>query len=180
MAIEQRQRDARQHATEHRQVAAALDTRADERRPRPPGRITAGAKWRIATPETAAVRSAVIGPPSRIAVGSPVAASLMTTTALIAGSPSSLLVPNPATHFMPEEVVATLRIRPTQVRRHRVRERAVRARMDADLGRQLGIGDQSGHRLLGQLQAFIDIGHRREHVRGGEVADRQGIGRQGP
>ena len=142
--------------------------------------VTSGAKCRIATPETAAVRSAVIGPPSRIALGSPVAASLMTTTALIAGSPSSLFVPNPATHFMPEQVTATARIRPTQVRRHRVRERAVRPRMDPDLGRQLGIGDERGHRLLGQRQALVDIGHRREHVRGGEVADRQRIGRQGP
>ena len=63
--------------------------------------VTVGAKWRIATPETAAVRSAVIGPPSRIAAGAPVAGSLMTTTALIAGSPRSLFVANPATHFMP-------------------------------------------------------------------------------
>ena len=62
---------------------------------------TCGAKRRIATPDTAAVRWAVIGPPSRIATGRPVAASLSTTTALIAGRPSALFVPNPATHFIP-------------------------------------------------------------------------------
>ena len=68
---------------------------------------------------------------------------------------------------MPSRSPRTVRIRPAQVRRHRVRERAVRPRMDADLGRQLGIGDERGHRLLGQRQALVDVGHRREHVRGG-------------
>ena len=37
---------------------------------------TCGAKRLIATPDTAAVRSAVIGPPSRSARGKPVPASL--------------------------------------------------------------------------------------------------------
>ena len=62
---------------------------------------TAGANRRIATPETAAVRIAVIGPPSRIATGSPVAGSLRMTTALMAGRPSAALEPNPATHLIP-------------------------------------------------------------------------------
>ena len=61
----------------------------------------AGAKWRSATPVTAAVRSAVIGPPSRIATGRPVSGSFTTTTALIAAMPFALFAPNPATHFMP-------------------------------------------------------------------------------
>ena len=43
-------RDARQDAPEHREVAVALDTRADERSPRPRRPVTAGAKCRIATP----------------------------------------------------------------------------------------------------------------------------------
>ena len=95
------QRHARQDVGRGPQVAAALDARADERGARGARPGTTGAKCRIATPETAAVRAAVIGPPSRIAVGTPVAASLRTTTALIAGSPSPLFVANPATHLMP-------------------------------------------------------------------------------
>src|SRR6185503_20042798 len=42
-----------------------------------------------------------MGPASTIAVGSPVAGSLRTTTALIDGSPSAWLPENPATHFIP-------------------------------------------------------------------------------
>ena len=64
--------------------------------------VTRGANRAIATPETAAVRSAVIGPPSMIATGRPVVASLSTTTALIAGRPRArLAAPNPMTHLTP-------------------------------------------------------------------------------
>ena len=50
-----------------------------------------GANRAIATPETAAVRSAVIGPPSRIATGTPVGASLEDDDAWIAGRPRARL-----------------------------------------------------------------------------------------
>src|SRR6185369_6475891 len=60
-----------------------------------------GPKRLIASPLIAAVRCAVIGPPSRMAVGRPLSASLRTTMAEIEGSPSALLVAYPATHFMP-------------------------------------------------------------------------------
>ena len=42
-----------------------------------------------------------MGPPSMIAIGNPVRASLRTTVALIAGSPSARFPPNPRTHLMP-------------------------------------------------------------------------------
>ncbi len=62
---------------------------------------TSGAQARIATPEVAAVRSAVIGPASRIAVGTPVTGSLSSSVALMAGMPRSLLWLTASTHFMP-------------------------------------------------------------------------------
>ena len=55
---------------------------------RPVRREPAGSR----RPTIAAVRSAVIGPPSRIASGSPVAGSLRTTVALIAGRPRAPFV----------------------------------------------------------------------------------------
>ena len=36
--------------------------------------------------------------------------------------------------------------------------------MDADLGRQLGIGDERGQRPLGEPQALVEVGHRGEHI----------------
>ena len=63
------QLDARQDVPEDREVAAALDARRRSAPRAAAGRRPRGANRRIATPETAAVRSAVIGPPSRIAVG---------------------------------------------------------------------------------------------------------------
>ena len=85
----------------------------------------------------------------------PSSASLMTTTALIAGSPSSLFVANPATHFIPIRS-PNRPVGAAQVGRHGVHERALRPRVDTDLGRQLGIGDESGHGPLGQRQALVD------------------------
>ena len=55
----------------------------------------------MATPLTAAVRWAVIGPPSSTATGKPVTGSLSRTSALIVPSPRALLVGKPTTHFMP-------------------------------------------------------------------------------
>ena len=86
-----------------------------------------GAKWRIATPEMAAVRTAVIGPPLRIAAGAPVSGSLMTTIALIAGSPRSLLVREPGHPFDADQVARTVRVRAAQIGRHGVHEGVRRA-----------------------------------------------------
>ena len=139
--------------------------------------VTTGAKWRIATPEMAAVRTAVIGPPSRIAAGAPVAASLMTTRALIAGSPRALFVANPDTHLIPIRSPVPPGVGAAEIRRHGVDERVSWSRVDADLRRQLGIGDEGDHRLLGQRQALVDVGHGGEDIGGREVA-KPGIGRR--
>ena len=96
----------------------------------------------------------------------------MTTTALIAGRPSAVVRREPATHFIPSRSSAPSGSAPAQVRRHRVRERALRPRVDPDLRRQLGVGDERGHRLLGQRQALVDVGHRGKDVRGREIAER--------
>ena len=104
----------------------------------------------------------------------------MTTTALIAGSPRSLFVANPATHLMPIRSPEPSGVGAAQVGRHGVDERVGRPRVDADLGRQLGIGDESGHGPLGQRQALVDVGHRGEDVRRREVAQRRRIGCRRP
>ena len=98
--IEDRERTSRKDVPDHFDVAVTLDARADDR---DAGRTLARRRrhWRIATPDTAAVRWAVIGPPSMIAVGTPVAASFRTTVALMAGSPSARFAPKPGTHLMP-------------------------------------------------------------------------------
>ena len=50
----------------------------------------------------------MIGPPSSIANGTPVAGSLRTTTAWIPGRPSAAFVAKPATHFMPTRSASAL------------------------------------------------------------------------
>jgi hypothetical protein len=62
---------------------------------------TSGPYLLIATPVTAAVRWAVMGPPSRIAIGKPVSGSFRITVALMPGRPRAALVAKPATHFIP-------------------------------------------------------------------------------
>ena len=52
---------------------------------------TDGAQARIATPEIAAVRWAVIGPASRTPVGTPVAGSLSRSSPWIAGRPERVV-----------------------------------------------------------------------------------------
>ena len=61
-------------------MAAALHAGPDQRRPRPAAPAAAGANARIATPLIAAVRSAVIGPASRIAIGAVVTGSLSSSS----------------------------------------------------------------------------------------------------
>ena len=118
----------------------------------------------------------MIGPPSRTATGTPVPASLRITTAWIAGRPSSLLRGEAGHPFHPEQVVAAGRVRAAQVGGHGVRERAGRARVDADLGRQLGIGDQRGERLLGEGKALVEVRHGGEDVGRVEIAERRLVG----
>ena len=62
---------------------------------------TFGANLAIATPDTAAVRSAVIGPASRMASGTPVVESARRTRPWSAGRSRPLLAGNPAIHFIP-------------------------------------------------------------------------------
>ena len=142
--------------------------------------VTTGAKWRIATPETAAVRSAVIGPPSRIAAGAPVVGVIDDDDRADRRQPALVVRREPGHPFHADQVARTVRVGAAQIGRHGVHERVVRPRVDADLGRQLGIGDESGHGPLGQRQALVDVGHRREDVRRREVAERRRIGRRGP
>ena len=59
-----------------------------------------------ATPETAAVRCAVIGPPSRMARGTPVVGSLRITTAWMAGSPARPVLREPRDPLDAEQVGA--------------------------------------------------------------------------
>ena len=138
--------------------------------------VTAGAKCRIATPDTAAVRIAVIGPPSMTAIGSPVVASLRITTALIAGIPRALFVSKPATHFIPTRSSAAVGGHAPEHRRHRVRERLGRGGMQADLRWQFGVGHERGHRAFGEVQPFVEGRHRGEDVRPGEVAKAGQVG----
>ena len=62
---------------------------------------TGGDQRLMATPDTAAVRLAVIGPASMTATGRPVRGSLTTTSPCRAGSRAAALVGKPAIHFMP-------------------------------------------------------------------------------
>ena len=95
-----------------------------------------GPKWRIATPLTAAVRWAVIGPPSRIAIGMPVAGSLSTTDGADPGQAERRV-------FVGDSRRPTScrrgrrRVAGPEVGRHGVDERAVGPGVDRDLGRQL-------------------------------------------
>ena len=43
--------------------------------------------------------------------------------------------------------------------------------MHADLGRQLGVGDERGQRPFGEPQALVEVGHRREHGGRVEIAE---------
>ena len=147
----------------------ALDPGPDERRAGRAG----PAEALDATPETAAVRWAVIGPPSRIAREAR-RGSFMTTTAQMAGSPRAVLSAKPVTQFIPSRSPVSPPSRTAQVRRHRMRERAVLPRMHADLRRQLRVAAERDHRPLGQLEALLDRRHRGEDVGRRQVAQGRG------
>ena len=147
-------------------MAAALDAGADERGPRRP----AGDAWREPGDRHARDRGRPLGG-DRAAVedrdrdagrrrrrgrrrrGSP-------------GSPrSAFAAPKPATHLIPSRSSAPSSAGAAQEGRHRVGERPVRPWMDADLRRQLGVGDQRGHRPLGQREPLLERRHRRPRRR---------------
>ena len=175
VAVVDRELHARQDVPEHVQVAVTLHPGPDDRRARRAAsdrpRAT-GPNRASATPDTAAVRCAVIGPPSRIARGCPVRGSLRITTAWIAGRPLARFSGKPATHLIPSRSRAG---GVAQGGRHGMGERAGRARMDADLGWQLGVGDQRGHRPFREGQPLVDRWHRRADVGRREVARADGV-----
>ena len=106
--------------------------------------------------ETAAVRWAVIGPPSRIAIGTPVAGSLRTTTALDRRQAERRCSSaKPVTHFMPD---AGRRCRP---RPRRAGGPASRGRTSPSgrgwtpiFGGSSAPAARRGHRQLGEREAL--------------------------
>ncbi len=171
-------------------VAAALDAGAEDRRPGDRAgspRSGSGAKRWMATPLIAAVRAAVIGPPSRIASGTPVAGSLRTTVALDRRQAQGAVGRVADDPLHPEQVVAPVRIAAAQEGRHRVAERGRRAGVDGDLRRQLGraVG-QGDERPLGQPEPLVERRQRRRRRRpptgsgGGLRLTRQSTSRAAP
>ena len=77
----------------------------------------------------------------------------------------------------PEQVLRSTRVGSAQVGGHRVCERAFRAWVDPDLGRQFGTRDEGGHRPFRECQALVERRHRRKHIAGREVAQRRHVGR---
>ena len=110
---------------------------------------------RIAMPLTAAVRWAVIGPASRMPIGTPVAGSLRIATAWIAGIPIALFVGKPSTHLMPTRSSAGSA--PSAPRRWAgmaCAKELGRTGRDADLGRQLrGARRERAHRQVRRVGA---------------------------
>ena len=88
--------------------------------------------------------------------------------------PERLVGIEPRDPFHADQIVCPVRVPAAQHRRHRVRERFGRSRVETDLGRQLRVGDESGHGPLRQVQPFEQGRHGGEDVHPGEVAqDRQ-------
>ncbi len=114
----------------------------------------AGAHARIATPEIAAVRWAVIGPASRIPVGTPVCASLSSRIPWIAGSPRALLAWKPRTHFMPRRSASP--VAPGMNAGIACANEPSGRRVHADLGRQLGRAGEAAKGLRGELEAGLE------------------------
>ena len=98
---------------------------------------TCGAKRLIATPDTAAVRWAVIGPPSRIATGRPVAGVVEHHHGVDRRQAQRVVRREAGDPLHPDEVVAAVGGRAPQVGRHRMHERSIGSRVDPDLRRQL-------------------------------------------
>ena len=128
-----------QHAAEDRQVRAALDPGADDRRSR-------GASSRAAAPSSgrsathAADRGRSLGGDRRrrraIAIGTPVPGSLSDDDGVDRGQAQrAVRARSPATHFMPDEVARRRRRRGGAPASHGRTSR--RARVDRDLRRQL-------------------------------------------
>ncbi len=70
-----------------------------------------------------------------------------------------------------QQVPGGARTRTAQPRRHRMRERGVGARVDPDLGGQVGIADEGPKGLLGEPELLGDLGHHRGDIRRGQVSE---------
>ena len=173
VTVEHDERGAREDVPDHRDVARPLDAGADDRRARCPT-LDRGAQARIATPEMAAVRSAVIGLASITATGTPVTGSLSSRVAWIPGRPQRRVRRVAHDPFHADEVAGPGRVVAREVGRHRMPERAVGPRVDADLGRQLGVAGEPPQGQLRERQALVGGGHRGNDVGPGEIPERAG------
>ena len=176
VSVEHREMHAGEHAAEHREMAPALDARPDERRTwRPPAHDRREPADRHAGHgrgpqggDRTAVEDRARQPGQRI---------VEDDDRVDRRQPEGVVPAEPGDPLHAEKVVRTRRVGAAQVGRHGVCERAGRARVDADLGRQLGIGDEGRQGPFGEHQPFVEVGHRGEHVRGGEVPHGRAVGR---
>ena len=137
-----------------------------------------GPKCRRATTLTAAVRSAVMGPPSSIAVGIPVSGSLTTTTAWMPSGRARC-----SSHS--RRPASSPRGRRTRRRHGGATASRGRTRPPGAGGWRSSVGagcagaGERGHRQLGESQALLER-HRRDHVGAGEPAQRRQRSGSGP
>ncbi len=71
-----------------------------------------------------------------------------------------------------EQVVRPFRLGAPKMGRHRVGERTIGPRMDADLRRQLGVVDERGQSPLGEAEPLRQRRHRGADIGRGQVAER--------
>jgi hypothetical protein len=175
MAVEDGQRDVGQEPPEHGQVAPALDAGADQGGPRRP---TVDRRC-----ESADRDPRHRGGPER--GDRPAVEDRRRDTGLHVvqdhdgvdrREPDGPVGREAGHPFHPEPVVGAGRVGSAQMGRHGVDERPIRTRMDADLGWQLGIGDERRQGAFGQAKALVEVGHRGKHVGRIEVAQRRWIG----
>ena len=155
-------------------MAVALDPRADERRPwRPPGHDRGEMADRDARDGRRPDRG------DRTAIedrGRGTRRGVIDDDQSADRRQSALVVGREPRHPLdPDQVACSTRVGAAQIRRHGVDERVRRSRVDADLRRQLGVGDEGDHRLLGQGRGARRCrawrrGHRRP--RGSGAGDR--------
>ena len=100
----------------------------------------------------AAVRSAVIGPASMIAMGTVVTGSLSSRRPKMPARPAALLAGFPDTHFIPSRSAEPSRAWPGSSAGMAWANDAWRPRVHPDLGRQLGARRQSAERGLGEVE----------------------------
>ena len=86
------------------------------------------------------------------------------------GKPEVVVGGEPGHPFHPEQVVPPRCIPAAEMRRHGMYERPGGARVDADLRRQLGTGDEGGERQFREGQALVQAGHGSLDILRREVA----------